>query len=234
VLLWNLGLLQDDPVFFALLVGLTAVALLLAITVHEFAHALAASALGDSTPRRLGRLSLDPRRHLDTTGTLMLLIVGFGWGKPVPINPSMLRKGPRVGMALVAAAGPLSNIALAALVALPIHMGLLGWRSPVDYDPFAMHTARVILSDIVAYVFIYNVLLAAFNLIPVAPLDGFRVLTGILPRELAIPLARTEQYGFAILLGIVAFDWFTGAGVLWSLIGVAANGLGRLLVGSGL
>ena len=231
MLLWNLNLLRDDPAFFTLLIGLTAGALLLAISVHEFSHALAATALGDNTARRLGRLSLCPSRHLDPVGTLMLLLVGFGWGKPVPVNPYLLRKGPRAGMALVAAAGPLSNIALAAVVALPIHLGLLDWRSPLDVNPFGVHTARAMLSDVAAYVFLYNCFLAAFNLLPISPLDGFRVLTGVLPRDMAMSLARTEQYGFAILMGVVALDWFTGAGIIWHAMRAVIDVLGVILLG---
>ena len=105
-------LLLDNPAAFLRLTVLVAVSLMVAITVHEFSHSLIATGLGDNTSRRLGRLSLNPLRHLDPSGTLMLLIAGFGWGKPVPVNHHSLSKGP-LGVAMVAAAGPLSNLVVA-------------------------------------------------------------------------------------------------------------------------
>ena len=132
MLLWNLRLLIDDPAAFFLLVAIVGFSLLIAITVHEFSHALMANRLGDPTAKRMGRLSLNPIKHLDPLGTLMLLLVGFGWGKPVPINPNYFRMNPRRGMAVSALAGPLSNFALAAVLGVIIRTGVVAWHSPYE------------------------------------------------------------------------------------------------------
>jgi len=189
-------LLGIDPIRFVYFI----VALLAALTVHESAHALVADWLGDPTGRRLGRISLNPLAHLDPTGTLMifmssLLGVGIGWGKPVPVNPFNLRSGPKTGMALVAAAGPASNLLLATVLALALQQDL-------PLPTWALHLLVVTVG--------INVFLAVFNMIPVPPLDGFRVLIGILPNGPAYALARIEQYGPALLLLLVFF----GGGLL--------------------
>ena len=122
MLLGSYSLLADDPSGFVRLAALVFLSLVVAITIHEFSHALVANGLGDDTARRLGRLSLNPKRHLDPMGTMMMLVAGFGWGKPVPVNPNRLAHGQR-GTALVAAAGPLSNLMLAFLLAIPFKLG---------------------------------------------------------------------------------------------------------------
>ncbi len=168
-------------------------ALAVALTVHEFSHARVATWLGDDTARRQGRLTLNPLAHLDLMGTILLLVAGFGWGKPVPVDHLKLRGGPKTGMALVALAGPASNLTVA--LALAILWKISGWSSPQ--------------AGTVVYVFlIYNVVLAVFNLIPIPPLDGFRVAVGVLPRDLARSYARMELYGPAFLLIFIAFNWF--------------------------
>lgn len=230
MLLWNLYLLFEDPLLFFLLVGLVSVALLAAITVHEFSHALVADRLGDDTPRRAGRLSLNPRAHLDPVGTLMLFAVGFGWGKPVPVNPYRLGREPRMGMGLVAFAGPLSNLVLAGLVALPARMGLVSWHPPLVLPGDI--TPAWLLSALVSYVILFSLILAVFNLIPVAPLDGFKVAVGVLPRDLAYSYAQTERYGPMILLLVLAFGYVTG--FLGTFLTRAVNFLALLLVGRGL
>ncbi len=181
----------SDPTRFVYFV----VALLAALTVHESAHALVAYWLGDSTARRLGRISLNPLRHLDPMGTLMILmssILGFGigWGKPVPVNPFNLKTGPKTGMALVAAAGPASNLLLASVLALALQQDL------------AVPTWGLRLLLTVVFV---NVFLAVFNLIPLPPLDGFSVLLGLLPNGPAALVAKVGQYGPALLLLLIFF-----------------------------
>jgi Zn-dependent protease len=181
-------------------------ALLVAITFHEASHALSASLQGDPTARRLGRLTLSPLAHLDPLGTVMILFAGFGWGKPVPVNPAFLRAGERSGMAVVSMAGPISNVVVALLVAIPINTGMVGtgylWLSSFRGQP----------ADVFAYVLgtviFWNLLLAAFNLIPIAPLDGFKVALGLLPREAARRFARLERYGPAILLSVIVLDLY--------------------------
>lgn len=166
--------------------------ILLSLTVHEYAHASVANALGDPTARWQGRLTLNPLAHLDVFGTLSLIITQrFGWAKPVPINPAYFKDWRR-GMMLVGAAGPLANIALAFLLSLPLRLGL-------DLPYYA---ARVVVSGI-----IINIGLAAFNLIPLPPLDGSRLLLGFLRGRNLYIYHQLESYGPFVLLLLV----FSGA-----------------------
>ncbi|MBI2849390.1 MAG: site-2 protease family protein [Chloroflexi bacterium] len=218
MLLRLIDVLFRDPIAFLTIIpvvlGPVIFALLLAITVHEFSHAFASDRLGDPTARSLGRLSLNPLAHLDPLGTLMLLVVGFGWGKPVPVNPNYLRHGDKAGMAMVSFAGPLSNLVTASLFALVVRFRMLPWHP----QPYGLWDGRYILADLVGSIIILNIVLAIFNLIPIAPLDGFRVLAGIFPRGLYSSMLRLEQYGPAILLTLVAFDTFTRAGIFWGIL----------------
>lgn len=161
----------------------TAIGLLVAVTLHEYAHARAADALGDRTARMQGRLTLNPIAHLDPIGLIMLLFYGFGWARPVPVNPYAF-SDPRRGMMLVAAAGPLTNVVIA-LVALVVLLAI-----PVS--GLAWDTLRL--------TYLYNIWLAAFNVIPVPPLDGSKILGGLLPPAQAAKLWTIEQYGWLILI----------------------------------
>ena len=231
MLLWNLGLLRDDPAAFFLLVAIVGFSLLIAITVHEFSHALMANRLGDPTAKRLGRLSLNPVKHLDPLGTLMLFLVGFGWGKPVPINPNYFRMNPRRGMALSALAGPLSNFALAALLGVLVRVGVLDWHSPWSWPfyPFASWNAGWVAADIIGYVILLNLILGVFNLIPIAPLDGFNIAVGTLPRRQAEAMLGIQQYGPLLLLVLIFLSYFTG--FLWDFLLRAVDLFARLFVG---
>jgi Zn-dependent protease len=186
---------------FAVFFGSAIVALVAGVTFHEFSHAFVADRLGDRTARMMGRVSLSPARHLDPAGSMFMLIAGFGWGKPVPVNPSRLRNGPQTGRAMVAAAGPVSNIILAVLAGLPIQLGLVDWWNPLT-RPFSLDqwTLENYVSLFLGAVIFFNLVLAVFNLLPFAPLDGFAVAVGILPRDLSTSVARLEQYGPAILM----------------------------------
>ena len=199
-------LLSTDISLFLAFFGAVVFALLLGIAFHEFSHAFVATALGDPTARNLGRLSLDPRAHLDPAGTLLLFLAGFGWGKPVPFNPYNLRNGPRTGMAMVAVAGPISNLVIATVLAMPLRFGWVPWHSPFVT---IVGTAGWDMTDYVGLFLsaavLLNVILAVFNLLPVAPLDGFKVAVGLLPVELARPIARLERYGILILIGLLFF-----------------------------
>lgn len=192
-----------------------AITLVIAITVHEFAHAWMADNLGDPTPGRDGRLSLNPLVHLDPLGSLMMVFAGFGWGRPVLTNPSYLRPNPIAGMALVAVAGPLSNLLLALLAAIPVRFGLL---------PLSGISGQFMLE----FVFL-NFILMLFNLLPIAPLDGFKVALGILPPELGIHLQRTQQYGPLILISLIVLGRFLP--ILNWLIGIPSSNLTRLVLG---
>ncbi|GBD11634.1 hypothetical protein HRbin23_01304 [bacterium HR23] len=226
----NLWLLRENPLVFAVLIGVTVVALVVALTVHEFSHALVATALGDRTARRAGRLSLNPLAHLDPLGTLLLFLVGFGWGKPVPVNPLAFGRRPFQGMALVAVAGPLSNILCAGVVAVPFKTGMLDWplgglsllyRSP----------GEAVLALVFAFIVGYNLFLAVFNLLPFFPLDGSRVVLGLLPERVALVVARLEPWGPGLLLVLLLADSLLGWGLFSRLLGPVVNGLADLLVG---
>jgi Zn-dependent protease len=172
---------------------------IIAITFHEAAHGYVAHLLGDDTAWRLGRVSFNPFKHVDPFGTVLLpgvlLLMHapflFGYAKPVPVNFRALRS-PRRDMVLVAAAGPAMNLALAILAALMFHV--------VGYLPL---TSAQWLADNLKNALILNVVLAVFNLFPLPPLDGGRILVGILPKPLAAPIARLEPYGLAILIGLL-------------------------------
>lgn len=202
--------------------------LLIAIDVHEFAHAWAADELGDPTARYQGRLSLNPLVHLDPMGTIMMLFsifygFGIGWGKPVPVNPTYLRKGPRVGMGLVAAAGPLSNLVLAAIVAVPIRLGLsLPWA----------------IVNLLLIVISVNIGIALFNLLPLPPLDGASILQGILSTirarwayQVSEALDRVQAQGAIIFLLLIMADQILPISILGLILGAPYRLLYRLMVG---
>ncbi len=239
-----LGLFFRDPVAFAVIFPVLALSLLVSliagITIHEFSHAWVADRLGDPTPRFLKRLSLNPLAHLDPLGTLMLLFVGFGWGRPVPVNPLNFRTlPPRVGMALVALAGPVSNVVLAGLLGLVIRERLLPWHPPGYvltfwrlWDLFDVWDPRFVLAEVVGYTIVINLALAVFNLLPLPPLDGYRILVGILPRGLATAVARLEfTWGPALLIMILALDVFLHTGIIGRLVGPALQVATEVVVG---
>ncbi len=232
MLLGNYGLLLDDPASFIRLTLVVAFSLVVAVTIHEFSHALVANGLGDTTAKRLGRLSLNPIRHLDPSGTVMILVAGFGWGKPVPIDPRQLAHG-NTGTALVAAAGPFSNLVLAFVIAVPIKLGALGSTHPdlrrISHVMTGGFTEG--LADIAGLVIFFNLLLAVFNLIPLSPLDGSKVMAGFVPAEHTSAYNRLQQSGPAILVGIILLDFTLGLGILWGIIGPVVRTLTLAAIG---
>jgi Zn-dependent protease len=208
-------------------------ALLIAITVHEFSHAFIAFQLGDPTAKYMGRVSLNPIVHLDPLGTVMMLFmaisgVGFGWGKPVPVNPNNLRNGPIVGEAIVSVAGPLSNLLTAAIAALPLRLYIM------HILPTSMMPGN--LKMFLVAVFTVSISLAVFNLLPISPMDGYHFWLGLLheipsdaTRRLWFALASGpfQTYGPMILLVLV----FWGQGLLFRIISPVANFFALLLLG---
>ncbi len=181
--------------------------LAISLPFHELAHAWTAVQLGDDTPRLSGRLSLNPLAHLDPIGTLMIVFtqiagVGMGWAKPVPINPWNFRNH-KLGLFLVSAAGPFANFILALVAAIPFRLGLVSGN-------YQEAGALAIVQSILISFIETNLALMLFNLIPLGPLDGAKILRGVAPREWDSVLIQLEQYGTWVLLAIV----FLGGSVL--------------------
>ena len=181
--------------------------LVIAFSVHEFAHAWTADRLGDDTPRLNGRLTLNPLAHLDIIGSIMLIFSGFGWAKPVPINAYALRRRSPAGVMIVSFAGPLSNLLLAIVASIPFQMGVFSVSSP---------GLLLTLSTFLRGFIFINLILLFFNLIPLFPLDGEKVLEYFLPPEGQDVLLRLRPYGPILLMfllfvlpmaGIDVFAW---------------------------
>ncbi len=190
-------------------VSIMLVPALFAVTLHEVAHGYIADRFGDPTARLLGRLTLNPLKHLDPIGTLALLFFGFGWARPVPVNYNNLRN-PKKDMIWVALAGPVTNFSLAVLSALVLKgLGLLVSSGVLQGTALALALEPLFL--MMAFSLLINVVLGLFNLIPVPPLDGGRVLNGLLPEKQAETLARLEPFGFVIIVFIIFFTniWST-------------------------
>lgn len=185
--------------------------ILLALTFHEYAHAYMAYRYGDDTARQSGRLSLNPLRHLDPLGTIMIFIVHFGWAKPVPVNPSRL-KNPKKDMLWISAAGPLANMVLALASGLLIRVLLTIGVTPDRHTAIGLLFLMVIMSLQI------NLALAIFNILPIAPLDGSKILFALLPVRYEKLIYFLERYGPFILIGLIIFSQATGVSVLGGLI----------------
>jgi Zn-dependent protease len=207
----------DLPTLLAMIV-----ILLFGFPIHELSHAWVAYRLGDNTAKHQGRLTLNPLKHLDPLGSIMLLVTqAIGWARPVPVNPYHLRYGPRVGHAIVSAAGPASNLLMAAFVAILWRLGVFQGM------PFAVQQ----------FVFIWvgvNAALFLFNLIPLAPLDGSAVLTGLVGARGAELLRPLQTYGPFILMGLFLLSWVSPQlNFLGRYLGEGVSAISRLLLGIG-
>jgi Zn-dependent protease len=195
------------------------IALLVGLTFHEFSHAAVADTLGDRRPRAMGRLTLNPIAHIDPVGALMLVVAGFGWAKPVMVNPSALRNG-RTGLAFVAAAGPIANtvVAVAAAVIFRV-LDILGFEN-------------LFVLNVLFTVVVLNLVLAVFNLLPIPPLDGYNVAIAFLPPRHAMSLRRYGQYGVFLLLALVFLSVMNSPiDPLGWIFGIA-RAVGLLLIGA--
>jgi len=187
---------------FFLKVSIMLVPALMAITCHEVSHGFIADKFGDGTARSLGRLTLNPLKHLDIIGTLLIFVIGIGWAKPVPVNYANLRH-PKRDMMWVAAAGPITNFLLALFSAFAMRALIWGAGTVQEGTPLAAFVDPVVL--MLAFSVYINLMLGIFNLIPVPPLDGGRVAVGILPTGPSMALARIEPFGMLIIIALVFF-----------------------------
>lgn len=202
------------------------IALISAITVHEFSHAYVADRLGDPTPRLQGRLTLNPLAHLDPLGTIMLILVHFGWGKPVVFDPFNLRH-PRRDAALISLAGPVANIVFAVFCSVILRL-LFNSHAALAVN-YASNVATYALIGLLQTTLMLNVILAVFNLVPVHPLDGFKIVGGILPRDYARQWEELAPYGMIFLLFLV-FPIFGNTAPINQVISPVINALLKLLL----
>ena len=225
MLLQFLADLQSGDVFGATIILLGYfIAIVIGISLHEFAHALVAYRLGDLTPLRDGRVTINPLAHFDIFGTLLIVLVGFGYGRPVLVNPYNFRMDRRMGMALVAIAGPITNIIIAVVFGLALRMLIGVWENSASQGLLVVIT----IFDIIVRL---NLALAIFNMIPFPPLDGSKVLLALLPGDLAYRVeqfyVQTQQYGLILIMLIF---WFGGR-FIGPIISGPANALYGLIVG---
>jgi Zn-dependent protease len=224
-------LIGEDNLLFLVLLASTLFALLVGIAFHEACHAFMADRLGDRTPASQGRVTLNPIAHLDPLGTVMMLFIGFGWGKPVQFNPYGLKTDPKTATLLVSAAGPLSNFVAAFLLGLPIRFGVFPFFNPLEARLFGIDSANEYIGLFLTAAVVLNIILGIFNLIPIHPLDGFKVVLGLLPDSLSGDWAKLAQYGPPTLLVLIGLSYFTGFSPLSEIIGPTATRLLRAFTG---
>ncbi|BAJ62101.1 MULTISPECIES: site-2 protease family protein [Anaerolinea] len=199
-----------------------AITLIVALTLHEYAHARTAQAFGDPTPEMYGRVTLNPLAHLDPLGSLMMIFVGFGWAKPVPINPYVLSRRSTAAPMLVALAGPFSNFLLALAAAIPFRAGLIPVNEAISGSSF--------LPQFLLNFIVINLLLMFFNLIPLAPLDGDKIIEFFLPPSWAQALERIRPMGPMLLMVILFVLPWVGIDVFGTLLYPPIGNLLRALV----
>ena len=219
MILRYLPLLLSAPDAFAILLSAFVFSILVRLIFHEYCHAVVANWLGDPTAKMLGRLTLNPLAHYDPIGTTLILLAGFGWAKPVPVNPNNTAN-PKRSMLLIAFAGPASNLLVAALAGIPIRLQLVPFWHPFVGTSTAERWAEVwtrtpadLLGLFLGTVVLLNVLLAVFNMLPIPPLDGSKVLMGLLPDNLARQYQRLEPWGTGILMLLILAPFLTDGAV---------------------
>jgi Zn-dependent protease len=194
---------------------------LLAISFHESAHAYVANRFGDPTAKDLGRITLNPLPHIDIFGFIMLFIVHFGWAKPVPVNPYNL-KNPIKDNLWIALAGPASNLILASIFAIAFRI----------LAPFLQSSnAGIFFLQLIIISVSLNLVLMAFNLFPIPPLDGFHILEGLVSTDMYVRLQRIQQFGPMILIGIIIFGRFAGINIFGAIFGPIVRVIGSFLIG---
>ncbi len=199
------------------------ITLIIAFTLHEYAHAWTATKFGDYTAMDAGRLTLNPLSHLDPFGTLMLIVAGFGWAKPVPINPAAIRRNNPAGVMWVSLAGPLSNLLMALAAAIPLRFGLVDITQPSGaiFPSLGFFLLTFVLINITLFI---------FNLLPLAPLDGEKVLSFFLPRSWQPALDGIRRYGPMILLFLVFFGPRMGFDLIGKLVHEPVMAIARFLI----
>jgi Zn-dependent protease len=205
LILYNLDLIGQDLTLFLVLVGSAAFAAVVGFAFHEFCHAITADALGDPTPRNAGRITANPFAHLSPLGMGLFMLIGIGWAQ-TPVNPGLTRINPKTASLLISAAGPVSNVVAAGLIALPIQAGVVPFINPFDGPnllDFRVSTTEDYIGLFLTGAVILNCFLAVFNMIPIFPLDGFRVAVSLLPDSIAEPLMRIAPQGPGILLLLI-------------------------------
>jgi len=212
--------LLENPSAFAAYLAAIVVAFVVGVGFHEFSHAWAANELGDDTAARRGRLTLNPFAHIEPIGLVMFIAIGFGLGKPTPVNPSRLRNGPWRGNMMFAAAGPISNFVFAAAAAIPLRTGLIDSVASIDNIQDA--SGLEIVGLFLFFIIWMNILLGVFNLIPIPPLDGFTVVLGLVPANVARSLNQLRQYGTMLFMGLIVLSFispFNPIGTFLSTVG---------------
>jgi Zn-dependent protease len=204
------------------------IVLIVAFTVHEFSHAATADYFGDETPRMNGRMTLNPLAHLDPLGSLLLLVAGFGWAKPVPINPYALNRRSPAAVALVSFAGPLSNLLMAVFAAIPFRLGLVSISSAF-VSTNTSHLLPTVPQLLLTFIEI-NLILMLFNLIPLAPLDGEKIADYFFPPSWSRVMDQIRPYGPMILMGVIFVGPLVHLDIIGWVIGVPMNYLLRLLL----
>ncbi|MCH2307412.1 MAG: site-2 protease family protein [SAR202 cluster bacterium] len=192
------------------------IAIVISLVIHEFSHAIIANKLGDSTPKYHGRISLNPKSHLDLFGSVMFLIAGFGWAKPVIVDRRNLIIGEYLGMCFVSIAGPLSNIFLALIIAISVKLNFLD-PSNFSVAPFEINSNNFI-GLFFGTLYFWNLLLASLNLLPLPPLDGFKVIQGLTPKDVALQLDRISNYTWIFLAIVIIADVILQIGILSTVL----------------